>query len=136
MAEDDRLPVLCIEAELAETRMLRQDLRRADAELCRVLKENEDLWKENERLKAMLRSLPTTPKTELQIRVALGHVPTREEIIASLETPADRCATHALGALGKRCPVCGDVIDGSSKEQRQSLREEIADHVLKDWRRP
>lgn len=135
MADDDRLRVLSVEAELAEAREIRRDLRRADAEITRLLKENETLVTDNERLKAVLRSLPTTSQGALQIRIALGHVPTREEVIESMKTPADDCAIH-VGALGERCESCGDVVDGSTKEQRQSLREEIADHVLKDWRTP
>jgi regulator of replication initiation timing len=135
MDEDQRLRTMAIDAELAEARATKRSLRQADAELVRVLKENEALWAENERLKAVIRSMPTTPQTKLQAKVALGHTPTRDEIIESMKTPADDCAFH-MGALGERCESCGDVVDGTSKEQRTSLREEIADHVLKDWRKP
>lgn len=132
---DERLPTMSATADLAEARAIKRSLRQADAELCRILKDNEALRAENERLKAVIRSMPTTPQTALQAKVALGHTPTRDEIIESMKTPADDCTIHA-GALGERCHLCGDVVDGSTKEQRQSLREEIADHVMKDWRTP
>lgn len=135
MSDDERAPSLSAAAQIAEARAIRKDLRRADAEVSRLLAENDDLRAENERLKAVIRSLPTTPQTQLQAKVALGHTPTRDEIIESMRTPADNCEFHT-GALGERCHLCDDVVDGSSKEQRQSLREEIADHVLKDWKKP